>query len=183
MPWLAGRRALIMGDGEAVLVVADALGAAGADVVASAIGPDGEHDFDILVHGGASGGGGEAAATGLDAWRGSVSSTIDGCFLESAEFARRCIAAGRSGAILFLLPSGGDALQATVVGALGNLVKTLAVEWARDGIRVNAIASRICEPGGLGDPAVRASLGHLAAYLASDYGAYVSGMVMGIDEA
>ena len=61
-------------------------------------------------------------------------------------------------------------------------MKTLAVEWARDGIRVNAIASRACEPGGLGDPAVRVSLGHLAAYLASDYAAYVSGMVMGIDE-
>ena len=63
-----------------------------------------------------------------------------------------------------------------------NLVKSLAVEWARDGIRINAIASRACEVPPESDPELTQSLGNLAAYLLSDYAAYVSGTVMGVDE-
>ena len=60
--------------------------------------------------------------------------------------------------------------HAAAAGALGNLTKTLGVEWARDGIRVNAI-----QTGEDGE-----TLGNLAAYLVSDYAAYVTGAVMGI---
>lgn len=45
------------------------------------------------------------------------------------------------------------------------------VEWARDGIRVNSVLTR-----DTGD-----TLGNLAAYLVSDYAAYVTGAVIGID--
>ena len=61
--------------------------------------------------------------------------------------------------------------HAAAAGALGNLTKTLGVEWARDGIRVNSILTR--DAG--------STLGNLAAYLVSDYAAYVTGAVMGID--
>ena len=195
LPWLGGRRALLAGEGEALTLVGDALRAAGADVAASGVRPGAEEriaydladaDPDILVHGGTVGAIGDPASYDLAAWRDHVSADIDLRFLQSAEFARRRLAAGKAGAILFLLPSpaprAGHAGHATVIGALDNLVKSLAVEWARDGIRVNGIASRACEPGGLTDPAVRASLGHLAAYLSSDYAAYISGMVMGLNE-
>lgn len=194
--WLSGRRALLAGTGEALALVGDALATAGAETAVSAISPgadagiaaefDASGRFDILVHGGAARSDADPLAMDLGRWRAEVSADLDLRFLQSVEFARRCIADGRAGAVLFLLPSpvprAGHAAHATVIGAMDNLVKSLAVEWARDGIRTNAIASRACEPGGLTDAAVRASLGHLAAYLCSDYAAYISGMVMGIDE-
>ena len=60
--------------------------------------------------------------------------------------------------------------QAAAAGALGNLTKTLGVEWARDGIRVNAVLTL----------ARGETLGNLVAYLASDYAAYVTGAIMGV---
>ena len=197
--WLAGRRALIAGGGAAIDVVADALQRAGARVMRSAIVAGGEDGIgeemaalfdaggiDILVHGGAPRVARSALDTGVDGWRADVSADIDLRFLHSTEYARRCLAAGQGGAILFLMPAPqprtGQVAAATVTGAIDNLVKSLAVEWARDGIRVNAIASRLCETDGVEDEAARESLGHLAAYLVSDYAAYISGTVMGIDE-
>ena len=197
--WLHGRRALVAGDGVALNEVARALEAAGAHVRRSVAPPgdeqaiavemeriEAEGPCDLLVHGGATQRKASSEQIDLPAWRAGVSADIDSRFLHSAEFARRSIAAGRGGSILFLLPAlqprQGGAASATIGGALGNLVKTLAVEWARDGIRVNAIASRACEAGGPSDDAVRQSLGHLAAYVLSDYGAYISGTVMGLDE-
>ena len=61
--------------------------------------------------------------------------------------------------------------QAAAGGGLGNLTKTLGVEWARDGIRVNTVQTRSSGE----------TLGNLVAYLASDYAAYVTGAVMGVD--
>ena len=199
--WLAGARLLQCGEGGTVRQVAESLAAAGASIYRSAIGPGGEgaiaQDFDmaeaalgggidLLLHGGSSFASRRAEATDLVAWRAGVSADIDRRFLQSAEFARRCIAGGRHGSILFLMPglvrTAGRLEQATAHGALENLVKSLAVEWARDGIRINAIASRACEAVPGSDPALANSLGNLAAYLLSDYAAYVSGTIMGVDE-
>ena len=98
---------------------------------------------------------------------------FDRRFLGAKDFAGQCRARGTGGAILFVgAPEqalGAD--QAAAAGALGNLTKTLGVEWARDGIRVNSVLTR--DAG--------ATLGNLAAYLVSDYAAYVTGAVMGID--
>ena len=106
-------------------------------------------------------------------WRTSLDEGLDRCFLGAREFADQCRARGQGGVILFVgAPEqalGAD--QAAAVGALGNLTKTLGVEWARDGIRVNCILTR--DTGN--------TLGNLAAYLVSDYAAYVTGAVMGID--
>jgi NAD(P)-dependent dehydrogenase (short-subunit alcohol dehydrogenase family) len=199
--WLTGARLLQCGESGAVRPVAEALGAAGARIHRSAIGPGDEsaiaQDFDaaeaalgggidLLLHGGSSFATGRAEATDLAAWRAGVSADIDRRFLQSAEFARRCITGRRYGAILYLLPAlapaAGRFEQAAVHGAVENLVKSLAVEWARDGIRINAIASRACEAPPDSDPALTKSLGNLAAYLLSDYAAYVAGTIMGVDE-
>jgi NAD(P)-dependent dehydrogenase (short-subunit alcohol dehydrogenase family) len=197
--WLAGRRALIAGGSAAIDIVVAALQRAGAQVTRSSIAAGDEDGIademallfdaggvDILVHGGAPDTERSALETGLDDWRTDVSADLDLRFLQSAEYVRRCVAAGQAGAILFLAPStqprAGHAAAATLTGAIDNLVKTLAVEWARDGIRINVIASRLHESQEGGDDVARESLGNLAAYLLSDYAAYVSGMVMGIDE-
>ncbi|NIJ36750.1 NAD(P)-dependent dehydrogenase (short-subunit alcohol dehydrogenase family) [Sphingopyxis panaciterrae] len=159
--WLAGKRARIEGGGPAM---ADALAAAGATLVAS--------DADIWVHVAPP----PAAKAAHDLthaeWRASLDAGLDRRFLGAKEFAEQCRARGQGGAILFIgAPEqalGAD--QAAAAGALGNLTKTLGVEWARDGIRVNSILTQETGP----------TLGHLAAYLVSDYAAYVTGAVMGI---
>jgi NAD(P)-dependent dehydrogenase (short-subunit alcohol dehydrogenase family) len=160
--WLTGKRARIEGDSPAIRA---AIEAAGAALVAGG-------DCDIWVH--------VAPPTAVKPahelthaeWRASLDTGLDRRFLGARDFADACRARGQGGAILFVgAPEqalGAD--QAAAAGALGNLTKTLGVEWARDGIRVNSILTRET-----GD-----TLGHLAAYLVSDYAAYVTGAVMGI---
>ena len=160
--WLAGKRARIEGDNPAI---ADAFKAAGATLV-----NDGDHDIWVHIA--------PPSVTKLAhdlthaEWRASMGAGLDRRFLGAKDFAESCRARRQGGSVLFIgAPEqalGAD--QAAAAGALGNLTKTLGVEWARDGIRVNSILTR--ETG--------ETLGKLAAYLASDYAAYVTGAVMGI---
>lgn len=105
-------------------------------------------------------------------WRAALDQGLDQRFLFAREFAAARRAVGKGGAVVFVgAPEqtlGSD--QAAAAGGLGNLTKTLGVEWARDGIRVNTVQSTV-----LGE-----TLGNLVAYLASDYAAYVTGAVMGV---
>lgn len=196
MPWLTGRRALVVGDGEAVAAVADAIAAAGgsvrrapADLVdlpaIEQVFDEGE--VDLLVHAGTRLPSDPPEAISLDEWRASFSADIDGRFLFSAAFARRIIGdPERHGAILLLMPpfrvDAGRAAAGTAHGALDNLVKSLAVEWARDGIRINAIASRSVPDFAERGAEEQAGLCHLSTWLLSDYAAYMTGTVAGIDE-
>jgi NAD(P)-dependent dehydrogenase (short-subunit alcohol dehydrogenase family) len=197
--WLAGKRGLVAGSGPILVEITAALRRNGATVVD---GPRAATDdfegslvdaeaalggpVDLLVHGGASIDTRASEATSLEQWRAGVSADLDSRFLQTAAFARRCIAVGRPGSILYLLPSrriaAGRVGQATSLGALCNLIKSLAVEWARDGIRINGIASQACEEPESVEPVVRTSLGNLSAYVLSDYAAYITGMVTGISE-
>lgn len=160
--WLAGKRAKIEGDSR---VIAQALEAAGATLVS-------DGDPDIWVHVAPPTAVKPAHELSHAEWRASLDAGLDRRFLGAKDFADARRARGTGGAVLFVgAPEqalGAD--QAAAAGALGNLTKTLGVEWARDGIRVNSILTR--ETGG--------TLGHLAAYLVSDYAAYVTGAVMGV---
>lgn len=160
--WLAGKRACIEGDSPAVVA---AFEAAGATLVEAG-------DCEIWVHVAPSPAIKAAHELNHAEWRASLDSGLDRRFLGAKEFAEQRRAQGNGGAVLFVgAPEqalGAD--QAAAAGALGNLTKTLGVEWARDGIRVNSVLTR--ETG--------ETLGNLAAYLVSDYAAYVTGAVMGI---
>ena len=84
----------------------------------------------------------------LEDWNKVVAVNMTGVFLCAREAARRMLAGGRGGRIIntasIMGLSGGGlypniSYQATK-GAVVNMTRALAVEWARDGIRVNAIA-------------------------------------------
>ena len=84
----------------------------------------------------------------LEAWNKVVAVNMTGVFLCAREAARHMLASGRGGRIVntasIMGLSGGGlypniSYQATK-GAVVNMTRTLAVEWARQGIRVNAIA-------------------------------------------
>jgi NAD(P)-dependent dehydrogenase (short-subunit alcohol dehydrogenase family) len=109
-----------------------------------------------------------------EAWRQTLDSGLDQRFLQANEFAKHCRDRGAGGVVLFVgapeQSAGVD--QAAAAGALGNLTKTLGVEWARDGIRVNSILTHRADE----------TVGNLASYLVSDYAAYVNGAVMGVDD-
>ena len=160
--WLAGKRARIEGNSPAI---AAAFETAGATLVEAG-------DCEIWVHIAPPPAATAAHELTHAEWRVSLDSGLDQRFLGAKEFAEQRRGHGKGGAVLFVgAPEqalGAD--QAAAAGALGNLTKTLGVEWARDGIRVNTILTRHAGE----------TLGHLAAYLVSDYAAYVTGAVMGV---
>ncbi|MGH9017675.1 MAG: SDR family oxidoreductase [Acidimicrobiales bacterium] len=79
-------------------------------------------------------------------WRAVCDIVLDGTFFCSQELFRRCTAAGEPGAVCNILATqsftGGPGMahSAAAKAGVGNLTKTLAVEWAPHGIRVNALA-------------------------------------------
>ena len=162
MGWLAGKTARIVGDCPSISAAVEAQGAR---IVA-----DGASD--ILVHVAAPPPVKPAHELSHAEWRAALDAGLDQRFLLARDFAKARREAGKGGALLYVgAPEqalGSD--HAAAAGALGNLTKTLGVEWARDGIRVNAILT--LETG--------ETLGNLAAYLVSDYAAYVTGAVMGV---
>jgi NAD(P)-dependent dehydrogenase (short-subunit alcohol dehydrogenase family) len=161
--WLAGRTAHLVGEAPAI---AAALAAQGAELVASDM-------ADVLVHVAAAPACRPSHELRYEDWRATLDAGLDQRFRLAQAFVAGRRAEGRGGAIVFVgAPEqalGAD--QAAASGALGNLTKTLAVEWARDGIRINCVRSS--------DPT--ATLANLVAYLASDYAAYVTGAVLGVD--
>lgn len=160
--WLAGKRVRMIGEHR---VVADALTAAGGVFVT-------EGEADILVHVAAAASTKAAHEMTHGEWRDAMADGLDHRFLALAAFAAEHRASKSAGSALFVAApvQAHGVAQAAAAGALGNLVKTLGVEWARDGIRVNAILT----------DDVSSSIGNLAAYLISDYAAYVTGAVMGV---
>lgn len=162
MGWLDNRTVRLVGESRAI---AAAIEAQGGRVVA-----DGA--CDALVHV-------TAAPLPLPAheishtnWRQTLDAGLDQRFLLAREFAATRRSAGAGGAIVFVgAPEqvcGSD--HAAAAGGLGNLTKTLGVEWARDGIRVNTVLTS----------ADSTTLGNLVAYLLSDFAAYVTGAVTGV---
>jgi NAD(P)-dependent dehydrogenase (short-subunit alcohol dehydrogenase family) len=143
--------------------------------------------------------------TGTD-WDEMMAVNLRGVFFMSQTVARTIVAAGRGGRIVNISSQGGlvglpdAAVYCASKGGLNMMTKTLALEWAKHSITVNAVAPTfIYTPGTapiLDEPAMRAAvlgkipLGQFALtddvagaviYLASDAGRMVTGTVLVVD--
>jgi NAD(P)-dependent dehydrogenase (short-subunit alcohol dehydrogenase family) len=163
MAWLSSKTVHLAGHHP---VIEAALKAAGATLM-----PVG--DTDIYIHIASAPQHVPAHEQSHDDWRRTLDAGLDQRFLQANDFAKHCRDRGQGGVVLFVgapeQSSGVD--QAAAAGGLSNLTKTLGVEWARDGIRVNSILTLRSDE----------TVGNLAAFLVSDYAAYVTGAVMGVD--
>lgn len=165
---------------------------------------------DVLINNAAGNFAAPAADLSPNAWRAVTDIVLDGTFFCSTEFARRCVAAKKPGAVLNILvayttgAAPGHSHSAAAKAGVLSLTNTLAVEWAPDGIRVNALSPGIFPHGDHSPnmlkqrpegyeaewrrvPALRTGriheLGWAATYLCSPYAAYVTGMDFMIDGA
>ncbi len=143
-------------------------------------------------------------------WRAVTQIVLDGTFFCSQELFRRASRAGDAGAICNILATqsftGGPGMAHTAAAkaGVGNLTKTLAVEWAPRGVRVNALAPGLFPHEDMradlkalrteGDdvdarrsPAGRLGrlheLGWAATWLCSPYASFVTGHTLVVDGA
>jgi NAD(P)-dependent dehydrogenase (short-subunit alcohol dehydrogenase family) len=140
-------------------------------------------------------------------WRAVVGIVLDGTFLCSRAAGRRMIEQGEGGAILSVIASyawtgaPGTVHSAAAKAGVQALTKTLAVEWAEHGIRVNCICPGPTDTEGAGQAlwptdedrarvAATVPLGRLAspeevavwaAALCSPYAGYITGETLTID--
>ncbi len=139
-------------------------------------------------------------------WDEMMAVNLRGAFFMSQAVARTMAAAGRGGRIVNISSQGGlvglpdAAVYCASKGGLNMMTKTLALEWAKDAITVNAVAPTfIYTPGTapiLDEPKMKASvlgkipLGQFALtndvagaiiYLASEAGRMVTGTVLVVD--
>src|SRR6516165_11499335 len=152
-----------------------------------------------------------AATMRPNAFRSVTNIVMDGTFFCSQELHRRIVEKGLGGgAIVNILATqsftGGPGMahNAAAKAAVGNLTKSLAVEWAPDGVRVNALApglfphedmrgdlqalrtegedvdARMSPAGRLGR---LNELGWAVAWLCSPYAAFVTGHTLVVDGA
>lgn len=147
-----------------------------------------------------------AADLSPNGWRAVERIVLDGTFFCAQELHRRVTAAGVAGAIVNIATTaaltGGPGMvhSASAKAGVVALTKTLAVEWAPDGVRVNAIAPGLFPHDDLPDaikaarddsvdasrqPAGRVGrpheLGWAATWLCSPYAAFVTGHVLVVD--
>jgi NAD(P)-dependent dehydrogenase (short-subunit alcohol dehydrogenase family) len=147
-----------------------------------------------------------AADLSPNGWRAVERIVLDGTFFCSQELHRRLTASGAAGAIVNIATtaamSGGPGMAHSAAAKAGviSLTKTLAVEWAPDGVRVNAIAPGLFPHDDLPaaikaarDESVDASrqpagrvgmpheLGWAATWLCSPYASFITGHVLVVD--
>ena len=140
-------------------------------------------------------------------WNAVVNIVLNGTFYCSRAAGLRMIASGRGGSILNLVAAyawtggPGTVHSASAKAGVVAMTRTLAVEWARYRIRVNAIAPGPVETEGAGSklwatPEVRGAMlqgvprgrigtpqeiAQAAAYLVSDFADFITGEVLVID--
>jgi NAD(P)-dependent dehydrogenase (short-subunit alcohol dehydrogenase family) len=142
-----------------------------------------------------------------DQWRRVFAVNVDGTFWVVREAVRHMLAAGRSGAVVMIGSMSGEIANAPQAqaaynaskGAVHALAKSLAIEWAPVGVRVNVVA-----PGYVGTPLTRTGvdaewiaewerrtpqnrlgtpdeIAHLVEFLISAKASYMTGAVVNID--
>ena len=141
-------------------------------------------------------------------WRAVVGIVLDGTFHCSRELGRRVIARGGANAQIVNIVASyawtggpGTVHSAAAKAGVVNLTRTLAVEWARHGVRVNAIApgpvdtdetrerlwptqemrERVLERIPLRRFGTPAEIANACAFLVSDFAGYVTGDVLTVD--
>lgn len=216
-----GARVAIGGrSAERLAAAADALRAQGADVVAEAVDirdPDAaeawvarmrEHGpLDVLVNNA----GGQFPSAALDiepkGWRAVIDTNLNGTWFMTRAFARQQVSDGRPGRVINIVANmwrGFPGMAHTGAARAGvvNLTRTLALEWSRQGILVNAVAPGVIRSTGLDTypEAVRSMvetevpkhiplrrLGEVedvawaVAYLAGPAGRYITGETLCVD--
>jgi NAD(P)-dependent dehydrogenase (short-subunit alcohol dehydrogenase family) len=94
-------------------------------------------------------------------WRAVMETNLNGPFHMMAECFRQAFGPASAGAIVNVIaisqPKGFPIMSHTGAAraAVGNLTKSLAVEWARAGVRVNAVAPGRVDSGGFDNYPVR----------------------------
>jgi len=141
-------------------------------------------------------------------WRAVVGIVLDGTFHCSRELGRRVIARGGANAQIVNIVASyawtggpGTVHSAAAKAGVVNLTRTLAVEWARHGVRVNAIApgpvdtdetrerlwptqemrERVLERIPLRRFGTPEEIANACAFLVSDFAGYVTGDVLTVD--
>jgi NAD(P)-dependent dehydrogenase (short-subunit alcohol dehydrogenase family) len=175
--------------------------AAAFDAVETALGP-----VTVLVNNAAANFPVAAAELSPNGWRAVERIVLDGTFFCSQELHRRATARQGTASILNIVATqastGGPGMAHSAAAKAGvvSLTKSLAVEWAPDGIRVNAIAPGLFPHEDMPD-AIRAArdesvddsrqpagrvgqpheLGWAATWLCSPYASFVTGHVLVVD--
>jgi NAD(P)-dependent dehydrogenase (short-subunit alcohol dehydrogenase family) len=141
-------------------------------------------------------------------WRAVVGIVLDGTFHCSRELGLRVAGRGGDNAQIVNIVATyawtggpGTAHSAAAKAGVVNLTRTLAVEWARHGVRVNAIApgpieteetrsrlwpteemrQRLLHRIPLGRFGTEEEIAHACAYLVSDFAAFITGDVLTVD--
>jgi NAD(P)-dependent dehydrogenase (short-subunit alcohol dehydrogenase family) len=174
------------------------------DLVAACLAEFGPPDI-LIANAGAFQAWGPTEELPLDEWRRIVDIDLTGAWLSCQAAGREMIRSGRGGAIVLIssvaalaaLP-GASAYVAAKAGVAG-LARTLACEWARHGIRVNAIApgfirrdvdpwadrpeelAQIVAATPLGRRGEPHEIALAASFLASPAAAYITGAVIPVD--
>lgn len=129
--------------GQALALTSDVTDAAQCDAAVTAA-VDAFGGLDVLVNNAGAGRRGDSVAVTDDDWRFVLGLNLDGCFF-MARAAIRAMLAGRGGAIVNtasmfgLVGFPGHAAYSAAKGGIVNLTRTLALEYAARGIRVNAV--------------------------------------------
>jgi len=149
----------------------------------------------------------DAEAYPRDAWDWIMELNLRSTLLASQAAVRKMIELGNGGSVINISSvratlgiNAGYSAYVAAKGAISSLTRQWATEWAKHGIRVNAIAPTFVDTPQvamlLGDPAFKAGivaripLGHVGTtdditgpivFLASDAAAFVTGQVLGVD--
>ena len=160
--------------------------------------------LDVLVNNAATGAGAPFLEVGIEQWREVLDTDLTGAFACGQRAAQRMVAQGRGGRIVNVtsvhehVPLSGSAAYCAAKGGLGLLTKVMALELAKHGITVNAVAPgetstpmtgqhdvdpheqpRARNP--TGRPAHAQEIAHAIAYLASEEASYTTGASLVVD--